>query len=45
MARAELAAENLEFRLALRTIYDQIAEILDLENCEDQEVLEENGDD
>ena len=45
MTRAELEEQNLGLRAALREIYDQIAEILDLETCEDQEVLEENGDD
>ena len=45
MTRAELEGQNLGLRAALREIYDQIAEILDLETCEDQEVLGENGDD
>ena len=45
MTRAELEGQNLGLRAALREIYDQIAEILDLETCEDQEVLVENGDD
>ena len=44
MTRAELAAENLEFRAALRTIYDEIAALLDLETCEDQEALEADDD-
>ena len=44
MTRAELAAENLEFRSALRAIYDEIAAILDLETCQDQEVSEADDD-
>ena len=44
MTRAELTAENLEFRAALRTIYDEIAALLNLETCEDQDAIETDDD-
>ena len=44
MTRAELEGQNLGLRAALREIYDQIAEILDLETCEDQEISEADDD-
>ena len=44
MTRADLAAENLEFRAALRTIYDEIAALLDLETCEEQDAIETDDD-
>ena len=44
MTKDELAAENLALRASLRTIYDEVAQILDLEHSESQEVLEDDGD-
>ena len=37
MTRIELESQNLELRSALREIYDRVAELLDLETCEEQE--------
>ena len=44
MTRAELEGQNLEFRSALREIYDRVAELLDLETSEDQEISEADDD-
>jgi len=40
MTRAELLEENQALREALRTIFEQVAELLEIEVTEDLEVLD-----
>ena len=40
MTRAELLEENRALREALRTIFEQVAELLEIEVTEDLEVLD-----